>query len=159
MMAADVIGAHELVDAFGQLKSDMRNKSARRIVAAGGAVLRKEARTVAQNAGLRKTGAMIANIVIKRERNKPEGTEQYNLGVRHGRDLGNGKKIVKYLAVTDSGRIVTRRENDPFYWKFLHFGTKHIEAVRFLEIALENKADATVNAMAEKAKKEVLKQA
>lgn len=158
-MAADVIGVHELVDAFGQLKSDMRDKSARRIVATGGGVLRKEARIVAQEHGLRKTGALINNIVIKRERNKPEGTEQYNLGVRHGRDLGNGKKIVKYLAVTDSGRIVTRRENDPFYWKFLHFGTKHIQAIRFLEIALENKAGAAVDAMAEKAKKEVLKQA
>src|SRR5690242_1815635 len=130
MMAVD--GVRELVDAFGQLKSDMRDKSARRIVATGGGVLRKESRIVAQEHGLRKTGALINNIVIKRERDKPEGTEQYNLGVRHGRDLGNGKKIVKYLAVTDSGRIVTRRENDPFYWKFLHFGTKHIEAVRFL---------------------------
>jgi HK97 gp10 family phage protein len=159
MMAADVIGARELVDAFGQLKSDMRDKSARRIVATGGGVLRKESRVVAQEHGLRKTGALINNIVIKRERDKPEGTEQYNLGVRHGRDMGNGKKITKYLSVGKSGRIVVRRENDPFYWKFLHFGTKHIQAVRFLEIALDNKAEAAIDAMAEKARKEVLKQA
>lgn len=148
----------ELIAAFPQLKVDMRDKSARRIVASGGAVLRKESRIVAQNHGLRKTGALINNIVIKRERNKPEGTEQYHLGVRHGRDLGNGKKIVKYLAVGSSGRIVTKRENDPFYWKFLHFGTKHIQAIRFLEIALENKREATIAVMADRAKKEILKQ-
>ena len=156
-MAANIEGLGDLTASFSQLNADIRDKSARRIVASGGALLRKESRVVAQSHGLRKTGALINNIVIKRERHKPAGTEQYNLGVRHARDLGNGKKIVKYLALSKSGRIVTKRENDPFYWKFLHFGTKHIQATRFLEIALENKATAAVDAMAEKAKKEVLK--
>lgn len=156
-MAAKLEGVSELTAAFAELKTDIQGQAARRITAAGGSVLRKEARVVAQNHGLRKTGALINNIVIKRERNKPDGTEQYNLGVRHGRDLGNGKKVIKYLELGKSGRIVTKRENDPFYWKFLHFGTKHIQATRFLEIALENKATAAVVAMAEKAKKEVLK--
>jgi len=156
-LAAKVEGVSELKAAFAELNTDIQGKAARRITAAGGSVLRKEARVVAQNHGLRKTGALINNIVIKRERNKPDGTEQYNLGVRHGRDLGNGKKVVKYLELGKSGRVVTKRENDPFYWKFLHFGTKHIQATRFLEIALENKAGAAVEAMADKARKEVLK--
>jgi HK97 gp10 family phage protein len=156
-LATEIQGVDELHATFSQLGDDIKGGAARRIAYAGGAVLRSEARVIAQTAGLRKTGALLKNIVIKRERNAPAGTEQYNLGVRHGRDLGNGKKVIKYLAVSKTGRIVTRRENDPWYWKFLEFGTKHIQPTRFIEGALANKSQEAVDAMTEKAKKEVLK--
>lgn len=159
-MAVKIEGVRELHEAIKSIKVDDPVRGAailRRITYAGGAVLRSEARAVAEGAGLRKTGDMIKNIVIKRERNAPPGTEQYNLGVRYGRDLGNGKKVVKYLEVGKSGRVITKRLNDPFYWKFVHFGTKYIQGVRFLEIALKNKAQAAIDAMTTKAQKELLK--
>jgi HK97 gp10 family phage protein len=156
-LATEIQGVGALRDAFNQLGIDIQTKAAPRIAAAGGAVLRKEARVIAEAAGLRKTGALIANIVIKKERNAPAGTVQYNLGVRHGRDLGNGKKVIKYLAIGKSGRVVTRRKDDPFYWHFLEFGTKYIKATHFIQRALENKAQEAVDAMTAKAQKEILK--
>ena len=137
----EIFGIQGLQAKFLDLRQDMVLKTARRMVASGGAVLRTEARTIAQSLGLKKTGALIRNIAIKRERAAPAGTEQYNLGVRHGRDLGNGKKVIKYLEVGKSGRVVTRRQNDPFYWKFLEFDTKNRRATPFIQTALKNKSE------------------
>lgn len=103
----------------------MINRTSKRMVAAAGGVLKKEAKAIAQSKGLKISGALIRNIAIKRERNAPAGTEQYNLGVRHGRDLGNGKKVTKYLEYSKrKGRIVIKRKDDPFYWKFVELGHK-----------------------------------
>lgn len=155
MGGSRVIGIGELTRTFAALAADMKKNGARRITATGGSVLRKEARIVAQALGLRKTGALIENIVIKRERNAPPGTEQYNLGVRHGRDLGNGKKVIKYLAVSKTGRVVTRRQNDPFYWSFLEFTTARRTGTPFIAKALENKSTEAIAAMEAQAVREI----
>lgn len=119
-MAELIEGLGDLREIFKDINADVRTKAARRIVAAGAGELRKEAKAIVTRLGLIKSRALINNIAIKRERNAPAGVEQYNLGVRHGRDLG--RKAVKYLAVGRRGRIVTRYENDPYYWRFLEFG-------------------------------------
>lgn len=124
-MANEIHGLGELQATFKQLPIDMRDKHARRLVAVLGNVFKKEARAIVRQKGLIRTRALLNNIVIKRERNKPYGTEQYNLGVRHGNELG--KRAGKFLAVGRNGRVVTRRVNDPFYWRFLEFGHKIIE--------------------------------
>lgn len=154
-MAVKIEGIGELSRAFAAVAADMKGTAARRIAVAGGSVLRKESQIVAQGLGLRKSGALLKNIVIKRERNAPAGTEQYNLGVRHGRDLGNGKKVIKYLAVSKTGRVVTRRQNDPFYWSFLEFTTKRRTGTPFIAKALENKSSEAIAAMEAQALKEV----
>lgn len=118
-----LIGIEGLQAKFLELGQDMTLKTARRMVASAGTVLKKEAKAIAQSKGLKVSGAMIQNIAIKRERNAPEGTEQYNLGVRHGRDLG--KRHTKYLALSKrKGRVIIKRENDPFYWRFVELGHK-----------------------------------
>ena len=144
---AEILGIGQLHKSFANLRQDMILKTSRRMVASGGSVVRTEAKKIAQSYGLRKSGALIRNIAIKRERNAPSGTEQYNLGVRHGRDLGNGKKVVKYLVQNSRGRIVTKRENDPFYWRFLEFDTKFRKATSLIQKALENKRDQAIQAM------------
>lgn len=152
---AEILGIGQLQKSFANLKQDMIIKTSRRMVASGGAVVRTEAKKIAQSYGLRKSGALIRNIAIKRERNAPAGTEQYNLGVRHGRDLGNGKKVVKYLVQNSRGRIVTKRENDPFYWRFLEFDTKFRKATSFIQKALENKRDQAIRAMHDRLNKDI----
>lgn len=154
---AEILGMGELTKQFQRLKGEMKLKTSRRMVAAAGGVLRKEARSIAQGHGLKKTGALIRNIAIKRERNAPSGTEQYNLGVRHGRDLGNGKKIIKYLEVNKRGRVVTRRVNDPWYWKFLEFDTKNRNATPFIQKALSNKSAEAIAAMEDRLTKDLAK--
>ena len=152
-MTVKIEGLGELRKSFAGLSDDMKVKISRRMVAAAGGVLRKEAKTIAQRKGLKRSGALIRNIAIKRERRAPEGVTQYNLGVRHGRDLGRRAK--KFLAVSKTGRIVTRRENDPFYWRFQEFGTKFIQASEFIQQAPKNKHNEAIAAMREKLKKEI----
>lgn len=120
-MAGNPLNVDALVASFGRLGQDMELRGSRLMVAAAGGVVRKEARSIAQSAGLKRSGALIKNIVIKREKT-PVGVTQYNLGVRHGRSLGRAAK--KYLAVAKSGRITTRYENDPWYWAILHGGAR-----------------------------------
>ena len=105
-----LIGIEGLQTKFLELRQDMTLRTARRMVESAGTVVKNEAKAIAQSKGLKISGALIRNIAIKRERNAPEGTEQYNLGVRHGRDLG--KRHTKYLALSKrKGRVVIRREN------------------------------------------------
>ncbi len=157
-MMASVTGLGDLRIQFQKLQSDMRLKTSRRMVASGGRVLRKEAKTLAKGFGLKKSGALIRNIAIKRERNAPPGTEQYNLGVRHGRNLGNGKRVVKFLAVDKrSGRVVTKRQNDPFYWRFLEFDTSSRKGTSFIEQSFKNKRTQAAGAMGEQLTKDLAK--
>lgn len=154
-------GLDHLRKSFNGLAKDMQEKASRQMVAAAGGILRSEAKRLAQGQGLRKTGALIRNIAIKRERTA-DGVTQYNLGVRHGRNLG--KKAEKRLKVGKSGRVVTEYLNNPFYWSFLEFGRNvypgdgrrrrrvaaksRVAATPFIAPALENKRDDALNAMA-----------
>ncbi len=149
LMAAktELIGLNGLLDQFKRLSSEMTQRTARRMVATAGGILRKEAKAIAQAKGLNRSGAMIRNIAIKRERNTREGTEQYNLGVRHGKQLKKAKKKDLELFLRKNGRIVWRRTDDPFYWRFLEFGTKSINPFRFMQQSLENKHNEAIEAM------------
>ncbi len=149
-MATNVSGLTNLRQAFAGLKDEIKIRTSRRMVAAGGGVLRKEARRLAQQHGFKRSGALIRNIAIKRESKAPAGTTQYNLGVRHGRSLGNGKKVIKFLGVSKSGRVVVKRKNDPFYWRFLELGTKFINGESFIQQALLNKKTEAEAAMQSK---------
>jgi len=140
-----VEGVSPLATAFRSVREDMQRSTAFRMVSGAGAVLRTEAKRLAQAQGLRKTGALINNIAIKRERSAPEGTVQYNLGVRHGRDITRKGEKKLLLKVGKNGRIV--RANDPFYFRFHELGTKKMQARPFLAPALDNKKDEAIAAM------------
>jgi HK97 gp10 family phage protein len=158
-MATRIKGLGGLRRSFVSLSDDMHLRVSRRMVASAGGIVRKEARTLAQQQGLRLTGSMIANIAIKRERT-PEGVTQYHLGVRSGKDLGRGAQ--RKLIVGKNGRIVNAYVNDPFYWRFLERGRKvyHgdgkrrrgirsvVEATPFIAPALINKQAEALEAMA-----------
>ena len=127
------------------------------MVASSAQVIKKEAKNIALSKGLKRTGALLKNIVIKREKNTPLNTLQYNVGVRHGKELGRKKSTVKYFARNNTGRIITKYKNDPFYWRFLEFGTKDISARPFLAPALANKRQQAIDAMTKVLDKEILK--
>jgi HK97 gp10 family phage protein len=114
------------LDAFNSkiasLKDDMQKKVAFSAALAGATVIKNEAKAIAMLKGLELTGALINNIAVKRERNPPPGVAEYNLGVRHGRELGSKAKV-EYSVRTD-GSIRKAYIDDPFYWWYLEFGTK-----------------------------------
>ena len=149
-----ILGIGNLRDNFAQInEAAIQTRIGRRMVVVAGNILKAEAKSLAQQQGLRRTGALIKNIVIKRETKAPPGTVQYNLGVRHGRGLTKKQKASKTLAVNKGGRIVTRYADDPYYWRFAEFGTKRKDgsvrqqATPFVGPALENKATAAITAM------------
>lgn len=155
MMADSITGLSELLSAMKHLDARTQKKIAPKMVSAAARIVRTEAKAIASSKGLRKTGDMIRNIALKRERNAPSGTTQYNVGVRHGRSAG--KKVIKYVEKSKRGKIVLRRRNDPFYYRFLEFGTKYIRANPFLRPALENKRNEAIRAMETALEKELQK--
>lgn len=120
---SEVLGIEDLVASFREVREDMGSKVARRMVVAGGKIVRERAKANARANGSVISSAMLDNIAIKREANAPDGTAQYHVGVRHGRQQTSKtrKQATKRLVVS-KGRIVTRRDNDPFYWKFVERG-------------------------------------
>lgn len=120
-MAELIQGLGALRAEFSGLAKDMELRTARSMVVSAGGVLKNEAKRLAQSQGLRRTGALINNIAIKREKT-PEGIAQYHLGVRHGPNLG--RKAKKILTVRKSGRIGVKYLNDPYYWWFVERGHK-----------------------------------
>ena len=151
-----ILGIGELLRKFSELAENMKQKTARRMVATAGGIVRKEAKALALSQGLKQTGALIKNIAIKREKNVPEGVEQYHLGVRHGRELRRAKIDKIFLVKNKSGRVVWKRVDDPFYWRFLEFGTKQINPYRFIQQALNNKQQEAIDAMLSRLHRDLL---
>ena len=122
MAESQILGISEMQANFAKLTSEMETRIGRRMVVAAGQILKREAKAIALSKGLRRTGVMINNIVIKREKT-PAGLVQYNLGVRNNSSLTRKQKVAgKRLAVGKGGRIVVRYENNPYYWRFIEFG-------------------------------------
>lgn len=155
-MTAEITGVPELRAAFERVGRDMTTRVSRVMVVAAGGVLRTEAKRLAESQGLRRTGAFIRNIAIKRERT-PAGVAQYHLGVRHGRNLTRKEKRNVVLKVGRNGRIVKQYVNDPFYWRFLEFGTRKMQPKPSLGPALDNKKDDALEAMQTRLNRELAK--
>lgn len=120
---SEVLGIEDLVASFREVREDMGSKVARRMVVAGGKIVRDSAKAIAKANGSVISSDMVDNIAIKREANAQEGTAQYHVGVRHGREQSRKVRAKGQRRLSVSrGRIVERRDNDPFYWKFVERG-------------------------------------
>lgn len=125
----EVLQIDTLAAAFREVREDMGPKVSRRMVVAGGKIIREDAKALARANGSVITGAMVDNIVIKRETDVPEGTAQYHIGVRHGRDQSRKVRSAgNRRLVVSRGRITVRRDNDPFYWRFVERGHRVVPA-------------------------------
>jgi HK97 gp10 family phage protein len=146
-MAANIIGLRELQLAMAGHKRDVQAKGAGQILFAGARIIRNGAKAEAKSLGLMRTGSLISNIALKRERNVPAGIFQYNLGVRSGRHMTRNKAAKFRLVVNQKGRIVSRRLDDPFYWRFLELDTKHRKGKPFLGKSLDVNQGRAIEAM------------
>lgn len=154
-MADAVIGVADITIRFNTLREGMKAKTGRRMVASGAGVIRNEAKRIVMTKGLIRTKALYNNIVVKRETKVPANTIQYNVGVRHGRNLTRKQKQnAKVKLRRKNGRIVTIRQNDPFYWRFIEFKHKTkapkartLPADPFLTPAFETKYPAAIEKM------------
>lgn len=128
MAEETVLGIGDLANNFKAVRTDMETRVSRAMVVAAGNVLKRKAKDIALANGSKRTGAMIKNIVIKREPDTPAGTTQYHLGVRHGRNLTKKQKSSARLVVNKGGRIVKQYQDDPYYWRWVEQGHKTVAA-------------------------------
>lgn len=157
MAKTETLGIDDLAQSFRALKTDMDTRTARAMVVSAGGVLKRRAKANAQGHGLKRTGALIKNIVIKREPQAPQGTAQYHLGVRHGQNLTRKQKAKGKLGVSAAGRIVKRYEDDPYYWRFPELGSAKQDATPFIGPALEEGSGEAIEAMNARLQRELLK--
>ncbi len=147
MPKTEVLGIGELSQAYRGLKTEMEDRTARGMVVSAGGLVKRRARGLALAQGLKRTGAMVKNIAIKRETQAPAGTAQYHLGVRHGHNLTRKQKAKGKLGVNAAGRIVKRYEDDPYYWRFAELGSAKQDATPFVGPALEEGTGEAIGAM------------
>lgn len=134
-------GLDGVLDALKALPQEVAGKNGgivRQALASGARLIRDEARQRAP----RDTGAMAANIVMKRDRDpKREGAnERYTVGVR-----GGARRYAKTKRNVRKGRAGKEYETagNTYYWRFIEFGTERQKARPFLRPAFEvRKVDA-----------------
>lgn len=125
MADVEMIGVPQMRQAFDGLQHDVRTRIARRMVVAGGRIIKEQGMANIRANGSVRSGAMLANVAIKREKNAPDGTEQYHVGVRHGRDQSRKvRKAATKRLVSSRGRVRVVRENDPYYWRWVERGRR-----------------------------------
>lgn len=157
MAKSEILGVGELSQSFQGLKTDMDTRTARAMVVSAGGVLKRHAKAKALAQGLRRTGALVKNIAIKREPQAPQGTAQYHLGVRHGYNLTRKQKAKGKLGVNGEGRIVKRYEDDPYYWRFAELGSAKQDATPFIGPALDEGKGEAIEAMDKRLQRELEK--
>jgi len=120
-------GLPELARKLKKLPDDLRRKELDKAVAAGARIIRNAAKQRAA----KRSGVLARNIVVRKEKKKfKRGRDSvYRVGVLHGKGARGG---------------------DPYYFRFVEFGTSKMPARPFLRPALHSNGDAAIGAMAAK---------
>jgi HK97 gp10 family phage protein len=160
MAAESVQGVGELVRKLNSLPDAMKRRVLRNALAAGARTVRDEAKRLApvlsaenaRSAPFRKPGTVKDAITVRtskvarREGNvgvfvnvRPARGAQYRAETLRSRILG---VKVKRRTLKAEGQRGAKSRNDPFYWRFLEFGTKRMGARPFLQPAAEKLPDA-----------------
>lgn len=152
MAAERAIGGLDAAKAaIKALPDKLRRRALRLALAAGGRVVRDEARRHAPvidpadpavQRGWRKPGTVRDAIVVRTSKQaRREGNVGVFVNVRPAKGAkyrtltgANGSKSRVLARASQRGAKV---KTDPFYWRFLEFGTKRIRAVPFLRPAAQ----------------------
>jgi HK97 gp10 family phage protein len=149
MISAKVVGIPDLKAALASVVPKLRRQALRNALAAGARIIRDDARRRAPvlqptlRAPYRKPGTVRSAISV---RTSKAATRSGDVGVFVNVRPAKGAKTKtlrsNVFGVKVSRRVVTRGSqrgakspNDPFYWRFLEFGTKKMSARAFLQPA------------------------
>lgn len=133
MIEAKVRGIPELKAALAGLVPKLRRQALRNALAAGARVVRDEARRRApvlqptMRAPYRKPGTVRKAIVVRTS--------------KQARKMGDVGVFVN-VRPARRGQRGAKSPNDPFYWRFIEFGTKHIAPRAFLQAGAQRLTDA-----------------
>lgn len=158
-ITARVQGLDELKQALKGLPANLRRRVLRNALAAGARVFRDEARRLAPvlQAPIVRGGQLIRKPGTVRDairtRTSKQSRRQGDVGVFVNVVPAKGAKFksvgVRIGRVKVRGRVQTARSqrgarspNDPYYWRFLEFGTSKMQASPFLQPAAAKQGDA-----------------
>lgn len=140
-MADSVVLKLEGIDALRQTlteaKRDIRNKAVRNALRKGARIIQgaaKDAAPVLQvPTAYRRAGTVRKAIAV---RTSKFARRAGNIGVFVGVRPLRGSRQLKY------GKAGAKNPNDPFYWRFVEFGTKKMAGRRFLSRAAQKGEEA-----------------
>ena len=123
-----IAGISEAVEALKTLVPKLRVRAIRNALAGGGRVFRDEAR--------RLTPILQVNVKSGKIRRTP-GTVRKAITVRTSKQARRAGDVGVFVNVRPAkkGTRGANSPTDPFYWRFLEFGTKKMRAFEFLQTA------------------------
>ncbi|TNH06632.1 HK97-gp10 family putative phage morphogenesis protein [Testudinibacter sp. TR-2022] len=150
-----VSGLKELQKAMGELGRKASNRIAVKAMRKGGAIVRDKARANApvltENVPHRKAGTVKKAISSRTKigRNGKTNTYVWVKGL-------STKQILKFKGKT--GKSGAFNPKDPFYWRFLEFGTSKMPAKPFMRPAFEQSKQQAAKAIIDTLRTEILKE-
>jgi HK97 gp10 family phage protein len=127
----EVKGLRELGEALKSFGENIAKKTLSKATSTAAAVFRDDAKTRAPV----KTGNLRDHIAVMKRSGPDKNTAKYVVGVRPIRLTRKVKKVLRILKKEFGGR--TDIEGDPFYWRFLEFGTSRMQPKPFMRPAFE----------------------
>ena len=133
MISAKVNGIPELKAALAGLVPKLRRQALRNALAAGARLVRDEARR----------RAPVLQPTLRAPYRKP-GTVRNAVSVRTSKVARRAGDVGVFVNVRPAkrGQRGAKNPKDPFYWRFLEFGTKKMAARPFLRAGARRLADA-----------------
>ena len=131
--SANITGLDEINAALKALPTKLRRGIVRNALAAGARVFRDEAKRLAP---VLRTTTYSGASAIQRGVRKP-GTLQKAIRVRTSKRATRAGDVGVFVNVVPAKGASkgAKNPNDPFYWRFLEFGTTHMRAFDFLGTA------------------------
>lgn len=126
MVEMKIDGMKELQAKLEALGPRLARNGLRAATSAGAAIIRDQAKA---NVGpISQTGTLRRAIAMKRAKGTQALAAEYQIYVRQAKNGSAGQKNVKAYSKFDA-----------YYWRFVEFGTKHVNARPFLRPAFEAK--------------------
>lgn len=136
MIAAKVRGIPDLKAALAGIVPKLRVRALRNALAAGARVVQREARAQAPRISISDPAAQKGY--------RSPGTVQKAIAVRTSKLARRNGDVGVFVNVRPAKRGLRGAKSpaDPFYWRFLEFGTKHMRARPFLQPATQRLGQA-----------------
>lgn len=155
-LSVKVTGLKEIGQALENLGRKTKNKLGAKAMRKGGAIIRDQARANApmlkEKVPHRKRGTLKKAILASTKVNK-SGNVRTKIYVRK---LKEGK-IEEFKA--KSGKSGAKNPNDPYYWRFVEFGTSKMPAQPFLQPAFSAKKEQAAREVITTLRNDILQEA
>ena len=148
-------GLNQLQDSLAKLERKARNRISAKAMRKGGAIIRDKARenapVLTENVPHRRAGTLKKAISSRTKVGKNGKTNTY-IWVK---GLSN-KQVLKFKGKT--GKNAAYNPRDPFYWRFVEFGTSKMAAKPFMRPAFQQSKDKAAQAIISSLREEIIKE-